>query len=682
MSGGGEQRKVSLDELRAAIELFAHPICVVSGQRLVACNQAMLDATGYPREEAIGKHYSELLPPEERRRLSELAFRRAQGEALPAPDFALMQTRSRSVLPVQFMMARLPSDDGRVLNVASGLVASAQQAELDLAERLAEVAALLMAQRSPKSIRQAAVLAFERARLWAGFYAAANGALSPLVISSPEQAPPVDPVHAFNALYDQRPVFSAAGAGGSAAQVAYLPLRHPGGEEVLVLAGSITPRSSGVLRLFAEQMANAYSNAQLIADLETGHRETRLLLELAQTTAQSLEAAGIMDAAADFVVRLLDAHAAFIYLLDEDKRSLRVRAVSTSVRADFPAESSFPLGDPASVVGRVARDRAPVAIGDVAAAPEGDYSRTMADRYGVRSVLGVPMLSREELVGVLLVTDARARPFEPKQIELAQATASQLALAVTNARLVESLRQRNTMLQETRAAMVKRERLAALGELSAVVAHEVRNPLGVIFNSVSSLRRLLPKGEPEKFLDYLAEESDRLNRLVGELLDFARPRALFRQAEDVGRVIQDALEAAGADPASANANVHLTAEVEPGLPPVPMDRRQLHQALVNVSVNALQSMPKGGSLRVLARRDGVEPGGGPQLRIDLCDDGPGIGQSDLPRIFEPFFTTKAKGTGLGLAVVKRIIEDHEGTVEVRSEVGRGTTFTFRLPIQG
>ena len=367
MSGGGEQRKVPLEELRAAIELFHHPICVTADQRLLDCNQAMLDATGYAREELIGRHYGELLTPEERRRLSELTFRRAQGEALPELDFALMQTRSGAVLPLQLSVARVVADDGRSFAVVSFLLASAQKAELDLAERLAGVATLLMSQRSPQSIRNAAVLAFERARLWAGFYAAENGALLPLVLSSAEQAPAVDPVHAFNALYEHRPVFSATSAAEAGAQVAYLPIRHPGGEEVLVLAGAVTPRSSGVLRLFAEQMAHAYSNAQLITDLESGHREMRLLLELARTTAQSLEAGSIMDAAADFVVRLLDAHAAFILLFDDRERTLRVRAGSASVRDDLPVDVRFQPGD-ASVVGRIARDRQPVSIGVLAEA--------------------------------------------------------------------------------------------------------------------------------------------------------------------------------------------------------------------------------------------------------------------------------------------------------------------------
>jgi signal transduction histidine kinase len=153
------------------------------------------------------------------------------------------------------------------------------------------------------------------------------------------------------------------------------------------------------------------------------------------------------------------------------------------------------------------------------------------------------------------------------------------------------------------------------------------------------------------------------------------------QAENVGRVIQDALEAASSDPGLSGLQLSMQTDVEAGLPPVPMDARQIRQALVNVAVNALQSMPKGGTLRVKARRDGGTPDA-PLLCIDVQDDGPGISADVLPRIFEPFFTTKAKGTGLGLAVVKRIIEDHRGTLEVRSEAGRGTTFTFRLPMTG
>jgi two-component system, NtrC family, sensor histidine kinase HydH len=180
-------------------------------------------------------------------------------------------------------------------------------------------------------------------------------------------------------------------------------------------------------------------------------------------------------------------------------------------------------------------------------------------------------------------------------------------------------------------------------------------------------------------LDILAEESDRLNRLVGELLDFARPRELLMNAEDVGRVIQDSLEAAVKDPQRGPHEVTYEARIEPGLPPVPMDRRLIRQALLNVAVNATQAMPRGGKLHVAAAREHHD--GRLVLRIDVKDEGPGIPPHVVPRIFEPFFTTKAKGTGLGLAVVKRILEDHQGEVEVNSVVGQGTTFTFRLPLR-
>ena len=181
-------------------------------------------------------------------------------------------------------------------------------------------------------------------------------------------------------------------------------------------------------------------------------------------------------------------------------------------------------------------------------------------------------------------------------------------------------------------------------------------------------------------LDILAEESDRLNRMVGDLLDFARPRDPLLQPEDLGRVLQDvaggrarAGRGCGAGPCIVRV------EVEPGLPPVPMDRRLIRQALVNVAVNAIQAMPQGGH-GAGARAPRGRTAGREQLRIDVADEGPGIPAELLHRIFEPFFTTKAKGTGLGLAVVKRILEEHRGEVAVESAPGRGTTFTFRLPL--
>ncbi|NTX06064.1 MULTISPECIES: ATP-binding protein [unclassified Myxococcus] len=405
--------------------------------------------------------------------------------------------------------------------------------------------------------------------------------------------------------------------------------------------------------------------------------ETRLLLDLARTTSGVLETSSILDVASDFLVHLLDVSNCYIMLYDESAKVLRGAAASAAHR-DFFRTVVLSLSSD-SVAARAARERRPVAIEDVEASG-GGFNPQLVQRFGEKALLALPLTSREELIGVVLVDDTRrTRGFSPQLVELAEATCGQLALSIANARLYESLWASYAELAATRAEMVKRERLAALGELSAIVAHEVRNPLGVIFNAVASLRRLLePAGDAGMLLDILGEESDRLNRIVGDLLDYTRPRNPVLQHEDLGRVLQDSLEAARVQGGGTDRPVQIDSEVEPGLPPVPMDRRLIRQALVNVAVNAIQSMPQGGRVQVRARREAH--GGREQLRIDVADQGLGIPAELLHRVFEPFFTTKAQGTGLGLAVVKRILEEHRGEIAVDSVPGRGTTFTFRLPL--
>jgi signal transduction histidine kinase len=406
--------------------------------------------------------------------------------------------------------------------------------------------------------------------------------------------------------------------------------------------------------------------------------DTRLLLDLARTTTATLEVASILDVASDFLVKLLDVSNCFILLHDEQAGVLRGAAASATHR-DFFRGVVIPVDEPVSIVARVARERRPLCVPDLSLVAEME-NRELVRRFEEKALLALPLTSREELIGVVLLDDTRRpRTFEAAFVELAEATCGQIALAVANARLYEALWASYAELATARAEMVRRERLTALGELSAIVAHEVRNPLGVIFNAVASLRRMLkPDGDAAMLLDILAEESDRLNRMVGALLDYTRPREPILQPEDVSRVLQEAVDSAKALQGGSNPRISLSIEVEPELPRVPMDRRLIRQALVNVLVNAIQSMPQGGLVRVGARRE--THGGRDMLRIDVADQGCGIPTELLHRVFEPFFTTKAQGTGLGLAVVKRIIEEHSGEISVESAPGRGTTFTIRLSL--
>jgi signal transduction histidine kinase len=455
---------------------------------------------------------------------------------------------------------------------------------------------------------------------------------------------------------------------------------HPRGLlQVLRAAGR--PFSGADLRLLgtlSELLMTLLDQRRLRSESARQLSDTRLLLDLARTTTATLEVASILDVAADFLVKLLDVSNCFILLYDEPSGQLRGAAASATHR-DFFRGVVIPVDDPISVAARVARERKPIVIEDVSKAPELGQ-REFVRRFGEKSLVALPLTSREELIGVVLVDDTRGpRTFPAPFIELAQATCGQIALAIANARLYESLWASYAELAAARAEMVKRERLAALGELSAIVAHEVRNPLGVIFNAVASLRRMLKaEGDAAMLLDILAEESDRLNRIVRDLLDYTRPREPMLHPEEVPRVLQDGVDGAKSLQGSGDAPVQFSIEVEPDLPRVPMDRHLIRQALVNALVNAIQAMPQGGVVQVLSRRE--THGSRGMLRIDVVDEGCGIPTELLHRVFEPFFTTKAQGTGLGLAVVKRIIEAHRGELSVESVPGRGTTFTLRLPL--
>ncbi|MFY0582181.1 MASE1 domain-containing protein [Cystobacter fuscus] len=248
-------------------------------------------------------------------------------------------------------------------------------------------------------------------------------------------------------------------------------------------------------------------------------------------------------------------------------------------------------------------------------------------------------------------------------------------------RLNEELRASLEELATTQRELVHRERMAAVGELSASVAHEVRNPLGVIANAVAALTR---SAQPDtnsttwNLLGVMGEEVGRLDLLITGLVDFARPLEPNLLTQPLGPVVEGALESAlSTEPRPSTLQV--TRAVDPSLPDIPLDAQLLHRALHNLFLNAVQAMPKGGSLRVEITHS-VKPPGPPHALITITDTGPGIAPEVMQRLFDPFFTTKALGTGLGLPIVRGIVEAHRGQVEVNSTLGQGTTILLRLPL--
>ncbi len=219
------------------------------------------------------------------------------------------------------------------------------------------------------------------------------------------------------------------------------------------------------------------------------------------------------------------------------------------------------------------------------------------------------------------------------------------------------------------------EHLAALGRLAAGVAHEIRNPLSSIRGfGQYFMQRLKGQEEEQGYASIMVKEVDRLNRVITELLDFARPKEPHRQPHCLEELLEHSLKLL--EPEFVKRKVEVEKVFDPDLPPAWVDRDQLSQAFLNLLLNSLESMEEGGKIKIALKN--VPPA----LQISITDTGRGIPPDDLGKVFEPFFSTKRRGTGLGLSIVHQIVEGHGGDIEAESREGMGTTFRITLPTSG
>jgi two-component system sensor histidine kinase PilS (NtrC family) len=233
-----------------------------------------------------------------------------------------------------------------------------------------------------------------------------------------------------------------------------------------------------------------------------------------------------------------------------------------------------------------------------------------------------------------------------------------------------------TELRRMELAVQRSERLAGIGRLAAGIAHEIRNPLASISGSVELLKSL-PGADTDtrQLVDIAVREVERLDRLIADLLDYARPRNEERQPLDLAEVATEIAKAFNHE--RRDRDVQLVVDTAAGAV-IDGGSGQIRQVLWNLIRNATDSMPEGGTIRIATALE-EKTGGAREAVLSVVDSGVGIPPEDLDRIFEPFFSTKPSGTGLGLATVARIVEDHRGTVDIQSDPGRGTTFTLRFP---
>jgi signal transduction histidine kinase len=324
-----------------------------------------------------------------------------------------------------------------------------------------------------------------------------------------------------------------------------------------------------------------------------------------------------------------------------------------------------------------------------------ELSRDKADAALLAAATGLGVLSsavvlivrgdEDGRVGLLFVVDDRVRDaFTPEEVSLLETVAAQIGIVVANSRVY--------------SRMKERDRLAALGSMAAGLAHEVKNPLGAIKGAAQLLEEVgawTPDDGAREFVGIILEEVDRLDRVVGSFLDYARPHAGNPIPLDLNAAVRRTVQILSSQITDDGIDVQL--DLSDRMPRARIDPEKLRQVLMNLMQNAIQAMDGRGKVTVAtsARRSGrgrVPPqdASSPSLRrsapeefevaeVSVRDTGPGISPKVLRNLFVPFFTTKTQGTGLGLAISQSIVQNAGGTIEVQSQPGAGTTFTISLP---
>ena len=364
-----------------------------------------------------------------------------------------------------------------------------------------------------------------------------------------------------------------------------------------------------------------------------------------------------------------------------DKTSQMIECLKTwhDPAVDFAGcAERAPLPRGMGLPGRVWQTEEPVWVPDIVK----EASTMQLSLSGVdnaHAVFAFPIKMRNEILGVIEFLSPDVREPDDDVVKTVEAIAGEIGQFAERMRAEAALRQSEEHLrnqaQELEQQLLASGRLVAVGELTASMAHEFNNPLGIILGFAQGLLETMNPSDPDfQHVRIIAEEAKRCEKLVQELLEFGRPKSADFILTDVEQIIVRTMNLV--QPHAMKNRVETVTEIEAGLPQMYADPQQLQQILLNLSLNAVDAMPKGGTLTVGAALDAADG-----IIITMADTGIGMDSDVLPRIFQPFFTSKKRrGLGLGLPICDRIVKAHGGKISVESRPGQGTTFKIQLPL--
>ena len=333
----------------------------------------------------------------------------------------------------------------------------------------------------------------------------------------------------------------------------------------------------------------------------------------------------------------------------------------------------YSLADAKEVVTLCTKEMKPIIVKDAVKDPR--VSNEFRKALGVNEFVCVPLIAKNEPIGVIVADNVyTAEPISDERVNTLTMFVNQASLAIENAVTYKSLEDKIDQLTETQQRLIRSEKLAAIGSMSSYVAHEIRNPLVTIGGFAKTLSRFTFTDAKIKVnIDIIIEEVKHLEKILNNITDFAKPS----KPEKIDVQLCEIMENTCLLMENYFQEKHITLQkkYETGVPEAPVDPTQIKQVFLNILMNAVESMPDGGKLDVKIKSiDG-------SVKIYIVDAGKGMKQGVLQNIYDPFFTTKPSGTGVGLSVSLKIIEDHGGTIDAISEQGKGTTMLLTLPIK-
>jgi hypothetical protein len=289
----------------------------------------------------------------------------------------------------------------------------------------------------------------------------------------------------------------------------------------------------------------------------------------------------------------------------------------------------------------------------------------------------VPIIAKRQATGVIMVDNSYSqKPITEEDLKMLTVFTSHAGMAIENSRLYHEMELTLNELKKTQERLLHHEKLLALGEMAASIAHEIKTPLVSIGGFARRLSRSKEPIYEKKYSEIIINEVDRLETTLNEILNFSKEPQFNFIYHDLNHIIEESLAVFSEE--FQEDHIDVIRKLTPGLPPVLCDHHQIKQVFINLFANAHQAIIKEGALSVtslIAPEDDV-------VAVEVKDTGGGIAPEIIENIFNPFFTTKDKGIGLGLAMAHKIIMHHRGTIAIRNNPGKGTTFILKFPAKG